>query len=114
MNNDDCNNKEDPRQQTNNSKPEYEDELERHGQSDTVAMDVQLIKGVLPDLFAILKFLESNDDWVFDGTICCYFLKKLQVAESKKLEWWKRLAPTPTAPSTRLRRLPLPALSTQL
>ncbi len=89
-NNDDGNNKEDSRQQTNNSKPAYEDELEKHGWSDTVAMDVQLIKGVLPDLFAVLKFLESDDDLVFDGIICHYFLKNLQVAESKKLEWWKR------------------------
>jgi len=90
MNNDDGNNKEHSRQQTNKSKPEYENELERHGWSDTVAMDVQLIKGVLPDLFAILKFLESDDNLVFDGIICHYFLKKLQVAESKKLEWWKK------------------------
>jgi len=89
-NNDDVNNKEHSRRQTNDSRPEYEDELERHGRSDTVAMDVQLIKGVLPELFAVLKFLESDDDLVFDGIICRYFLKKLQVAESKKLEWWKR------------------------
>jgi len=54
-------------------KPLYEDELQEHGRSDTVALDMQLIKGVLPDLFAILKFLESDDDLVFNGIICCYF-----------------------------------------
>ncbi len=53
-------------------------------------MDVQLIKGVLPDLFAILKFLEGNDDLVFNGTICHYFIKILQVVESKQYDWWKR------------------------
>jgi len=40
-------------------------------------MDVQLIKGVLPDLFAVLKFLESDKDLVFNGIICHYFIKKL-------------------------------------
>jgi len=90
INNNDRDNKDDSKQVTNDTKPLYEDELEKHGQSDTVAMDVQLIKGVLPDLFAVLKFLESDNDLVFDGIICHYFLKKLQVAESKKLEWWKR------------------------
>jgi len=71
-------------------KPHYEDELEEHRWSDTIAMDVQLIKGVLPNLFAVLKFLKSDDDLVYNGTICCYFFKKLQVAESKQYEWWKQ------------------------
>jgi len=53
-------------------------------------MDVQLIKGVLPDLFAVLKFLEGDDDLVFNGIICHYFVKKLQVVESKQYDWWKR------------------------
>ena len=53
-------------------------------------MDIQLIKGVLPNLFAILKFLEGNDDLVFNGIICHYFVKKLQVAESKQHDWWKQ------------------------
>ncbi len=69
-------------------KPEYQEELLKHGQNDSVAMDIQLIKGVLPDLFAVLKFLESNDDLVYNGTICHYFIKKLQIAETKQHEWW--------------------------
>ena len=71
-------------------KPTYEDDLVIHGRNDSVAMETQLIKGVLPDLFAVLKFLESDDDLVFNGIICRYFLKKLQVVESKTYEWWKR------------------------
>jgi len=55
----------------------------------TVVMDIQLIKGVLPDLFAVLKFLESDNNLVFNG-ICHYFIKKLQVVESKQNEWWKQ------------------------
>jgi len=50
---------------------------------------MQLIKGILPDLFAVLKFLEGNDDLVYKGTICHYFFKKIQVAESKQYTWWK-------------------------
>jgi len=53
-------------------------------------MDIQLIKGVLPDLFAVLKFLESNDDLAYNGIICCYFFKKLQIVKSKCYKWWKR------------------------
>jgi len=68
----------------------YQDELICNGRNNTVAMDVQLIKGVLPDLFAVLKFLESNDDLVFNGIICHYFIKKLQVVECKQYEWWKQ------------------------
>jgi len=60
-------------------KPFYEDELQEHGRSDTVAFDMQLIKGVLPDLFAVLKFLESNDDLVFNGIICRYFFKNCRL-----------------------------------
>jgi len=30
-------------------------------------MDIQLIKGVLPDLFAILKFIESDDSLAYNG-----------------------------------------------
>jgi len=50
-------------------KPAYADELLQHGQNDSVAMDIQLIKGVLPDLFAVLKFLECDDSLVFNGFI---------------------------------------------
>ena len=71
-------------------KPLYEEELLKHGRNDSVAINAQLIKGVLPDLFAVLKFLESNDDLAYNGIICCYFFKKLQIAESKCYEWWKR------------------------
>jgi len=71
-------------------KPLYHDDLVNTGRNDTVAMDVQLIKGVLPDLFAVLKFLESDDDLVFNGIICRYFIRKLQVVEDKQYEWWKR------------------------
>jgi len=71
-------------------KPVYEDDLVLHGQNNSIAMEMQLIKGVLPDLFAVLKFLESDDDLVFNGIICHYFVKKLQVVESKMYEWWKR------------------------
>ena len=71
-------------------KPSYEDELLCCGRHDTVAMDIQLIKGVLPDLFAVLKFLESDDDLVFNGIICRYFIRKLQLVEDKQYEWWKR------------------------
>jgi len=46
INDNDRDNKDDSKQVTNDTKPLYEDELEKHGQSDTVAMDVQLIKGV--------------------------------------------------------------------
>jgi len=46
-------------------KPSYEDELLCCGRNDTVAMDIQLIKGVLPDLFVVLKLLENDDDLVF-------------------------------------------------
>jgi len=70
-------------------KPFYED-VQEHWRSDTVAFDMQLIKGVLPDLFAVLKFLESDDDLVFNGIIHHYFFKKLQITESKQHEWWKR------------------------
>jgi len=48
----------------------YEDELVHCRRNNTVAMDVQLIKVVLPDLFAVLKFLESDDDLIFNGIIC--------------------------------------------
>ncbi len=68
----------------------YEEELLKHGQNDSVAIDVQLIKGVLPDLFAVLKFLEGNNDLAYNGIICHYFYKKLQIAESKHYKWWKR------------------------
>jgi len=54
-------------------KPLYEEELLKHGQNNSVAINVQLIKGVLPDLFAVLKFLESNDNLAYNGIICCYF-----------------------------------------
>jgi len=75
---------------TSVEKHSYQDELIVRGRTDTVASDVQLIKGVLPDLFAVLKFLEGDDDLVYKGTICRYFFKKLQVAESKQYTWWKR------------------------
>jgi len=75
---------------TSVEKPLYWDELLVRGRTDTVASDVQLIKGVLPDLFAVLKFLEGDDDLVYKGTICRYFFKKLQVAESKQYTWWKQ------------------------
>jgi len=39
-------------------------------------MDIQLITGVLPDLFAVLRFLESDDDLVYNGIICHYFILK--------------------------------------
>jgi len=65
------------------------DELQLYGQSNTIALDVQVIKGVLADLFAILTFLKGDKDLIFNRIICCYFLKKLQVAESKQHEWWK-------------------------
>ena len=68
----------------------YEEELVCCSRNDTVVMDVQLIKGVLPDLFAVLKFLESDNDLVYNGIICHYFIKKLQVAESKQQDWWKQ------------------------
>jgi len=71
-------------------KPVYEEELLLHGQNDLVAMDIQLIRGVLMDLFAVLKFLESDDDLVYNGTICHYFIKKLHIAETKQYEWWKQ------------------------
>ncbi len=45
----------------------YEEELLKHGWNDSVAMDIQLIKGVLPDLFAILKFIESDDSLAYNG-----------------------------------------------
>jgi len=61
-----------------------------HGQNNSVAMEMQLIKGVLPDLFAVLKFLESDDNLVFNSIICHYFVKKSQVVETKMYEWWKR------------------------
>jgi len=35
-------------------------------------------------------FEKSDDNLVFNGIICCYFVKKLQVVESKMYEWWKR------------------------
>jgi len=73
-----------------NGNKTYDEELQRHGRNDSVAMDVQLIKGVLPNLFAVLKFLEGDDDLVFNGIICRYFVKKLQVVESKQYDWWKR------------------------
>jgi len=55
-------------------KPLYEDELVCCGRNDTVTIDIQLIKGVLPDLIVVLKFLESYKDLVFNGIICCYFI----------------------------------------
>jgi len=73
-----------------NENETYDEELQRHGRNDSVAVDVQLIKGVLPDLFAVLKFLEGDDDLVFNGIICRYFVKKLQIVESKQYNWWKR------------------------
>jgi len=69
----------------------YEDELVCCGRNNTVTMDIQLIKGVLPDLFVVLKFFESNEDvFGFQWYFCHYFIKKLQVAESKQHEWWKQ------------------------
>jgi len=77
-------------QRVGTAKPLYNYELQLYGWSNTIALDVQFIKGVLPDLFAIvLKFLEGDEDLVFNGIICHYFLKKLQVVESKQHEWWK-------------------------
>jgi len=73
------------KQQTTTSKPLYDDELEEYGRSDAVGLDMQFIKGVLPDLFAILKFLESNDDLVFNGTICCYFFKNYRLQRVSNL-----------------------------
>ena len=72
------------------AKPLYHNDLVNTGRNNTVAMDVQLIKGVLPDLFAVLKFLEGDDDLVFNGIICRYFIRKLQVIEDKQYEWWKQ------------------------
>jgi len=71
-------------------KQSYADELLLHGRNDSVAMDIQLIKGVLPDIFAVLKILESNDDLVSNRIICRYFIKKFPIAESKQNEWWKQ------------------------
>jgi len=48
---------------TSVEKPSYRDELLLRGWTGSVASDVQLIKGVLPDLFTVLKFLEGDDDW---------------------------------------------------
>ena len=64
-------------------KPFYEEELLKHWRNDSVSVDIQLIKGVLPDLFAVLKFLESDDNLVYNGIICCYFFKKLQIVKSR-------------------------------
>jgi len=71
-------------------KPVYEEELLKHGWNNSVSMDIQLIKSVLPDLFAVLKFLERDDDLVYNGISYCYFFKNLQVVESKCYEWWKK------------------------
>ena len=62
-----------------NTKPLYEEELVEYGRSDSVVQDMQLIKGVLPDLFAVLKFLESDDNLVYKGTICHYFFKNYRL-----------------------------------
>ncbi len=61
-------------------KPMYEDELLKHRQNDSIAMDIQLIKGVLPDLFAVLKFLESDDDLAYNRIICHYFFKNYRLS----------------------------------
>jgi len=55
-------------------KPVYKDKLLKHGWNDSVAMDMQLIKGVLQDLVAIPKFLESNNKLAYNGIICYYFI----------------------------------------
>jgi len=47
----------------------YKDILLHHGRNDSIAIDIQLIKNVLTDLFAGLKFLESDDDLVYNGII---------------------------------------------
>jgi len=65
-------------QQTTNAKPFY-DELEEYRRSNAIALDMQFIKGMLPDLFAKLNFFESKDDLVFNGTICCYFFKNYRL-----------------------------------
>jgi len=87
-------NKEKGNQETNwqitASKPLYDVELEEYGRSDAVALDMQFIKGVLPDLFDILKFLESDDDLVFNGTICHYFFKNCRLLRVNIMNCGKR------------------------
>jgi len=46
---------------------------------------------VLPDLFAVLKILESNHDFVYNGTICLFSFKitdyreqAIQLVEAKQ------------------------------
>jgi len=54
-------------------------------------MDIQLIKSVLPDLFAVHKFLESDDNLVYNEILSSVITSlKLQVVESKQYVWWKR------------------------
>jgi len=60
-------------------KPLYEEELLKHGQNDLASMDIQLVKGVLPDLFSGPKFLESDNDLVYNGIICVTYLKSYRL-----------------------------------
>jgi len=63
----------------------YEEELLQHGQNGSVAMDIQVMKGVLPDLFSVLQILESNDNLVYNGTICCYFIKSYRLLKQSNI-----------------------------
>jgi len=72
-------------QQTTTSKALYDNELEEYGRSDAIALDMQFIKGVLPDLFAVLKFLESDDGLVFNGMICHYFFKNYRLQRVRNM-----------------------------
>ena len=66
----------------------YVQSLLAQGRVATVKENKQLIKGVLPVLFGACKFLQSDDNLVFNGTISRYFFHHLNIGEDKQEQWW--------------------------
>lgn len=68
---------------------EYVQDLVLQGRVSSPKENKQLIKGVLPTLFGVCKFLESNNDLEFNGTISKYFFHHLNIIPDQQEEWWK-------------------------
>jgi len=67
---------------------DYVQSLSSQGRVATMKENKQLIKGVLPALFGACKFLQSDDDLFFNGTISRYFFHHLNIGEDKQELWW--------------------------
>ncbi len=66
----------------------YIKELTIQGRVATLQENKNLIRGVLPALFGVCKFLQSNNDLLFNGTISRYFIKHLNIGQDRRESWW--------------------------